>query len=73
MSNEEIKHLIESREKTHHGIYSDIGTAIEIVSTADLFRYYMDVIMDGHDSCIRDFLENAIINAEVAKSKVDKS
>ncbi len=69
MNNEEIRHLIDSRERTRYGIYCDVSTAIDIVSTEDLFRYYMDVIANGHDSRIRDYLETEIINAEIVKGE----
>ena len=67
MDNERIRNLIENRTKTHHGIYSDIGTALENVSTADLIRYYIEVVQNGNDGDVRYYVEQQIISGEINK------
>lgn len=68
MDNEMIQLAIDNRSITHYGIYSDISTALENFSVEQLFRYYLDVIMKGHNVCIRDYLENQIIYSIISSS-----
>lgn len=69
MDNDKIKALIESRERTHNSIYSDIGNALEVVSTHDLTRYFVEVVMGGNDDLLRNFVEEKIIAAEISKER----
>lgn len=69
MTNKEIKELIDNREKTYHGIYSDIGTALNSVSTNDLIKYFIDEVMHGSDTTIRSYVEDQIIANEISKIK----
>lgn len=69
MGNDKIKALIESRERTHNSIYSDIGNALENIPTADLTRYFVEVVMGGNDSLLRNFVEEKIIAAEINKER----
>lgn len=69
MDNNRIKALIESRERTHNSIYSDIGNALESVPTADLTRYFVEIVMGGNDNLLRSFVEEKIIAAEINKER----
>ena len=69
MDNNRIKALIESRERTHNSIYSDIGNALESVPTADLTRYFVEIVMGGNDKLLRSFVEEKIIAAEINKER----
>ena len=69
MDNDIIKTLIESRERTHNSIYSDIGNALESVPTADLTRYFVEIVMGGNDNLLRSFVEEKIIAAEINKER----
>lgn len=69
MDNDKIKALIESRERTHNSIYSDIGNALESVPTADLTRYFVEIVMGGKDELLRNFVEEKIIAAEINKER----
>ena len=69
MDNNKIKALIESRERTHNSIYSDIGNALESVPTADLARYFVEIVMGGNDNLLRSFVEEKIIAAEINKER----
>ena len=62
----EVEKAIKNREETYHGIYSDIGTALDRFSTEELAKYYLDRFGDGG---LRYFLEQQIIAAEINKSK----
>lgn len=69
MTNKEIKKLIDNRKKSYHGIYSDIGTALNSVSTKDLIKYFIDEVMHGNDTTIRAYVEDQIIANEINKAK----
>lgn len=69
MDNDRIKALIECRERTHNSIYSDIGNALESVPTADLTRYFVEIVMGGNDNLLRSFVEEKIIAAEINKER----
>lgn len=62
----EVEKAIRSREETYHGIYSDIGTALDRFSTKELAEYYLDRFGDGG---LRYFLEQQIIAAEINNLK----
>lgn len=62
----EVEKAIKNREETYHGIYSDIGTALDRFSTEELAKYYLDRFGDGG---LRYFLEQQIIAAEINKLK----
>lgn len=68
MDNDKIKELIQNRKRTHNSIYSDIGNALDGVSTMDLTRYFVEVVM-GSDSLLRTFVEEQIIAAEISKER----
>lgn len=68
-TNEEIKFAIENRKKSHHALCSQVSVAIEKFSTADLFRYYVEEVMKGHDLCIRSYIEEKIIADLISKEK----
>lgn len=63
----EIEKAIKNRKETYNGIYSDIGTAIEKFSTAELAEYYINVL--NCDSALRYYLEQQIIASEINKIK----
>ena len=62
----EVEKAIRNREETYHGIYSDIGTALDRFSTEELAKYYLDRFGDGG---LRYFLEQQIIAAEINSTK----
>ena len=62
----EVEKAIRNRKETYNGIYSDIGTALDKFSTAELAKYYLDRFGDGG---LRYFLEQQIISAEINKLK----
>lgn len=68
--NKKIEKAIANRETTHYGIYSDIGTVLAGFSTEELARYYMEKFGDG---CLRYFLEEQIVAAEINKLKGGKT
>lgn len=61
-----IDKALTSRQRTYSGIYSDVGTALDIFSTSELAEYY---IQRFGDSALRYFLEQGIIAAEISKEK----
>lgn len=48
-----------NREKSHHGIYSDIGHILDKYSTDELFRYVKDNL--SMDTALRYYLEQNIV------------
>lgn len=67
MDNERITELISNRPKGHYSVNSEIGTALENVPTADLVRYFVEVVMNGNDDLLRTYVEEKIIAHEVNK------
>lgn len=65
----EIKKAIENRKRSHRGIYSDVGIVLEQFSTEELYHYYLEEVMQGHDGCIRSYLENEIIAGEINRER----
>lgn len=61
-----IDKAIKQRETTYHGIYSDIGLALDKFSTEELAKYYLEKFGDGG---LRYFLEQQIIANEINKAK----
>ena len=62
-----IEKAINSRKETYHGIYSDIGTALDGFTTAELADYYINVL--GCESSLRYYLEQQITASEINKAK----
>lgn len=62
----EVEKAIKSRKETYRGIYSDVGIALDVFSTEELTKYYLDRFGDGG---LRYFLEQQIIAAEINKLK----
>lgn len=62
----EVEKAITNRKTTYHGIYSDIGTALDRFSTEELAKYYLEKFGDGG---LRYFLEQQIIAVEINKLK----
>ena len=63
----EVEKAINNRTTTYHGIYSDIGHALDKFSTAELADYYINVL--GCESSLRYYLEQQITSSEINKSK----
>ena len=61
-----IDKAIQGRKKTYHGIYSDVGTALDGFSISELAEYYINRFGDGG---LRYFLEQEIIAAEISKDR----
>ena len=61
-----IDKAISCRKETYHGIYSDIGTALEGFETLELTKYYLNCFGAGG---LRYFLEQQIIASEINKNK----
>ena len=66
MESSEIGKAIMNRKATYHGIYSDIGTALDRFSTEELAKFYLEKFGDGG---LRYFLEQQIIASEINKLK----
>ena len=69
MTNEEIQNLIDNRENTNHGIYSDMGQILDLLDTEDLIRFFVDVTMNGDDFYLREYLQMRIIEDEINRLK----
>ena len=63
----EVEKAIQNRKETYNGIYSDIGTALDRFSTAELADYYINVL--GCESSLRYYLEQQITANEINKAK----
>lgn len=64
MDNYTIQNMIDNRpdgKDRGWSLYTQLGLAIESVPTLDLIRFYVEVIMQGHDTGIRDMVENQIV------------
>lgn len=61
-----IHHAIKNREKTHYGIYHDIGVVLDVFSTIELFKYYIAII---GETSIRSYLEEGIIVDVIHKER----
>ena len=59
-----VEKAIKNKKETYHGIYSDIGVAIEKFSTEELVRYYLEKFGDGG---LRYWLEQQIVASEISK------
>lgn len=62
----EVEKAIQKRKQTYNGIYSDIGIALDKISTNDLMEFYINKY---GESSIRYFLEQQIISGEINKEK----
>lgn len=62
----DVERAIQNRKQTYNGIYSDIGLALDKISTNDLMEFYIDKY---GESSIRYFLEQQIIAGEINKEK----
>lgn len=62
-----IARAIKNRKETHYGIYSDIGTALDKFTTAELADYYINILKCESD--LRYYLEQQIIGGEINKIK----
>lgn len=62
-----IAKAIKNRKVTHYGIYSDIGTALDKFTTAELADYYINTLKNESD--LRYYLEQQIIAEEINKIK----
>ena len=69
LNNKQISDLIHNRENTYSGIYSDLGKVFDKISTEDLIRHFIEVIMKGNDFYLRDFIVEKIIATEINKLK----
>ena len=69
-NNKKIQEELNARVRTHHGIYSDVGLILEKYTLDDLFRYYIDIVMNGHETTLRAYLEDEISKDEINKEKV---
>lgn len=69
MTNDEIQILIDNRENTNHGIYSDMGQVLDLVNTEDLIRFFIEVTMSGDDYYLREYLQMRIIEDEIDRLK----
>lgn len=70
-NNIRIQKELTSRSRTHHGIYHDVGIILENYSLDDLYRYYIDVVMHGHETTLRAYIEEIIkdeINKEIVRN-----
>lgn len=61
-----VDKAIKNRKETYHGIYADIGVALEGFTTEDLASYFIQKFGGGS---LRYFLEQQIIAAEINKSR----
>lgn len=64
-----IDKAIKERDRTHYGIYSDIGNVLDNFSTSELVNYFMKRFGDG---LIRNFIEEQIIAAEIQTEQIEK-
>ena len=64
-----IDKAIKERDRTHYGIYSDIGNVLDNFSTSELVNYFMKRFGDG---VIRNFIEEQIIAAEIQTEQTEK-
>ncbi len=62
----EVEKAIQNRKQTYNGIYSDIGIALDNLSTEELMKFYVEKY---GESSIRYFLEQQIIAGEISKEK----
>lgn len=62
-----IDEAITNRQNTYHGIYSDIGVALDKFTTEELAMYYLEKFGDGG---LRYFLEQQIIINEINNKKI---
>ena len=62
-----VEKAIQNRKETYNSIYSDIGTALDRFSTAELADYYINVL--GCESSLRYYLEQQITANEINKLK----
>lgn len=69
-NNVKIQKELTSRMRTHHGIYHDVGIILENNSLDDLYRYYLDVVMHGHETTLRAYIEEEITKDEINKEIV---
>lgn len=69
MTNEEIQKLIDNRQKTNHGIYSDMGQVLDLLDTEDLIRFFIDITMNGDDYYLREYIQIKIIEDEIDRQK----
>lgn len=63
MNNQTIQEMIDNRPSGKDrgwSIYTELGLAIETVPTLDLVRFYVEIVMKGHDTGLRDKIENDI-------------
>jgi PP-loop superfamily ATP-utilizing enzyme len=63
----EVEKAIINRKTTHHGIYSDVGCALDGFSTQELVNYFVDIL--GYENLLRDYIEHEIIASEISKAK----
>lgn len=61
----EIEKAIRGRKQTYHGIYSDIGIALDKFDTLEIAKYYIEIM--GNESDLRYYLEQQIIANEINK------
>lgn len=65
--NQIIRKELAKRERTHHGIYHDVGVVLESYSLDEIYRYYLDIVMNGHSTTLRAYLEEEITKHEINK------
>lgn len=73
MLNLEIQERIDRREegrKPGWSIYAEVGNALDGVPTMDLIRYYLEVVMNGHDIGLRSVVEEQIAAWLINKERV---
>lgn len=61
-----IEKALNTRIKTHYGIYSDVGIVLDKFTTEELAEYYLEKFGDGG---LRYFLEEQIIANEINKER----
>lgn len=62
----QIEKALQNRENTDHGIYHDVGAALEQFTTAQLINYYLS---QGNDQLLRSYLEEQITQNEISKNR----
>lgn len=62
----QIEKALQNRENTGHGIYYDVGAALEQFTTAQLINYYLS---QGNDQLLRSYLEEQIAQNEISKNR----